>query len=71
MKLLQLNPKPSYFAHEMHCATSSSAFKKREISNMICEHHFMQNTYLVLQNADHAVDIVDGVAINDDQRSEV
>jgi hypothetical protein len=30
---------------------------------MICERHFLQNTYLVLQNADHAANIVDGVAI--------
>jgi hypothetical protein len=31
----------------------------------------LQNTYLVLQNIDHVVDIIDGVAINDDQWSEV
>jgi len=70
-KLLQLNLKPSYFAGEMHYATYPSASKKREISNMICEHHFLQNTYLVQQNVDHVGDIVDGVVVNDDQQSEV
>jgi hypothetical protein len=55
----------------MHCAAYPSASKKREFSNMICKCHFLQNTYLVLQNIDHAIDIIDGVAINDDQRSEV
>jgi hypothetical protein len=70
-KLLQLNLKPSYFSHEMHCATYPSTSKKREFSNMICKRNFLQNTYLVLQNEDHVVDIVDGVAVNDDQQSEV
>jgi hypothetical protein len=55
----------------MHYATYPFASKKREISNMICEHHFLENTYFVLQNADHAADIINGVVVNDDRRSEV
>jgi hypothetical protein len=51
----------------MHCATYTFASKKREISNMICERHFLQNTCFVLQNVDHVVDIVDGVVVNNDQ----
>jgi hypothetical protein len=35
---------------------------------MICECHFLLNTYLVLQNADHVANIVDGVAVNDDDQ---
>ncbi len=38
---------------------------------MIYEHHFLQNTYLVLQNADHATDIINGVAVDNHWRSEV
>jgi hypothetical protein len=30
---------------------------------MICEHHFLQNTYLILQNADHATDIINGGSV--------
>jgi hypothetical protein len=41
MKLLQLNPKCSYFAHEMHYVAYPSASKKREISNMIYKRHFL------------------------------
>jgi len=66
-----LNPKPSYFAFEMHSVAYPSTSKTREISNMICEHHFSENTYLVLQNADHAADVINGVAIDNDRRSEV
>jgi hypothetical protein len=51
----------------MHCAAYLSTSKKREISNMICEHHFLQNTYLVLQNANH----VDGVAVDANQQSKI
>jgi hypothetical protein len=40
MKLLQLNPKRSYFAHQMHYVAYPSASKKREISNMIYKCHF-------------------------------
>jgi hypothetical protein len=52
----------------MHCAFYPSTYKKGEISNMICECHFLLNTYLVLQNADHVANIVDGVAVNDDDQ---
>jgi len=38
---------------------------------MICERHFLQNTNLVLQNANHATDIINGVAVDDAQRNEV
>jgi hypothetical protein len=39
---------------------------------MICDRHLLQNTYLVVQNADHATDIINGVAVDDnDRRSEV
>jgi len=54
-------------AQGMHCAAYLSTSKKREISNMICKHHFLQNTYLVLQNANH----VDGVAVDNDEQSKV
>jgi len=54
-------------AQGMHCAAYLSTSKKREISNMICQCHFLQNTYLVLQNANH----VDGVGDNADQQSKV
>jgi len=38
---------------------------------MICEAPFLQNTYLVLQNINDVVDIIDGVIIDDDQRSQL
>jgi hypothetical protein len=55
----------------MHYATYPFGSKKKVISNMICEHHFLQNTCLVLQNVDHVVDIVDGVVVDNDQQREV
>jgi len=55
----------------MHYASYLSASKKRETSNMICEAPFLQNTYLVLQNINDVVDIIDGVIIDDDQRSQL
>jgi hypothetical protein len=45
--------------------------KKRQISNTICEAPFLQSTYLVLQNINDVVDIIDGVVIDDDQRSQL
>jgi len=38
---------------------------------MICGHHFLQNTYLVLQNVDHIANVVNGVIVNDNWQSEV
>jgi hypothetical protein len=55
----------------MHCATYLFASEKKEISNMINECHFLQNTYLYLQNVDHVANIVDGVVVDDDRQSKV
>jgi len=38
---------------------------------MIYEAPFLQSTYLILQNINDVVDIIDGVVIDDDQRSQL